>query len=175
MSQKLPSQDVKRVMAIDPGTDYVGVCLAEVTGSDLTSLTASTMLASDSKMGIDKLIHLADKLLMAVRDFAPDYVVIEDYGFGSNFFNVHVAELVGILLFRLSRRGKCTICQLAPNTVKFHITGKGKASKKDVAEKVDELYGISGMSHASDAVAVFHTFRKYLCGELSEEDSRMIS
>lgn len=162
-----------RILAIDPGVMYTGIAFKE----SETKIITHTVTPPEDLIGTDRQVYLVVTILNYIITYQPEIVVFEDYGFGRGHFNVEVAELVGALKYALNRAAApVDILFLAPNTVKFQVTGEGRAKKPLVAAKVKELYGnIAFSSHESDALAIMHTFVKYERKEMDKITERKIS
>lgn len=161
------------IVGIDPGTDHTGI--AQYSNVRFSWKT----IEEDSKFGVDKLIALAIRIVAYVINYNAEVVVIEDYGFGGKFFNVDVAELVGMIKFALKEsKHRCQVIFLAPNTTKKYVTGDGRAKKKDMQLAIKEILKLKKetklVSHEADAIALIVTYQKYLAGEMDEENTRKI-
>lgn len=156
------------IVGIDPGVEYTGFAI-----SCDGKKTAKTIRA-DSAIGAERLISIARQVVDSIVEAKATIAVFEDYGFGGGFFNVEVAELVGMIKWRLYEfRLPIEVCFLAPNTVKKVITGSGRATKAQVKKAISTLLETK-VSHEADAVALTVVFERYLRGELDVETIRKI-
>ena len=137
-------------------------------------------IEADDLFGVNKLVRLCVEVLKYVQDRNKvEIIVIEDYGFGGKFFNVDVAELVGMLKVMFKYHNiKSKIVFLAPNTTKKCITGNGKAKKSAMVKGIKQILNLDKkvklVSHEADAIALIVTIQKYLTKGFNEEDTRKI-
>lgn len=156
------------ILGIDPGVEYTGV--AVLSNGKVTAKTIRAL----SGLGSERLISIARQVVDFIIASKADIVVFEDYGFGGGFFNVEVAELMGMIKWRVNEFSlPITLCFLAPNTVKKIIVGNGRATKAQVKKAVSEIIETK-VSHEADAVALCLVYDKYRKSELDSETSRKI-
>lgn len=162
-----------RIMGIDPGVKFVGVAYYD---SNKDSCPMTETLIEEKKFGIGHLTDLAELLTEKVEEFQPEHLFFEDYGYAGKFFNVEVAEFVGIVKYILRcMEYPCRVTFLAPNTVKSLVAGNGNAKKNVVAKAVMEKFGVAaGPTHESDALAIAWVGMKYLEGKLDELEARKL-
>lgn len=159
------------IVCFDPGTEHTGFAVFES-----GKLVKSGVIESN-EVGIKKLTDLANRMMYEIKYAAAEEVILEDYGYGSRFFNAEVAELVGIMKYLMSQdRREYTVMFIAPNTVKSIITGSGKAKKGEVMSVVNKLYATNGVkiSHEADAIALGHSVTAYHSGRLSSDVHRKL-
>jgi Holliday junction resolvasome RuvABC endonuclease subunit len=162
----------KIIMGVDPGTEHTGVAY-----SDNLGVCHVGTLGYKELFGIKKLWAMCEGILSMIHIHCPDFVVIEDYGMGKGFFNTDVSELVGMVRYSLFKSGKkCEVCFLAPNTIKKHLTGNGRAKKSEVMKSIKKLFPEVDIkaSHEADALALLLTFKDYLAGNFEVEASKKI-
>ena len=156
----------QRIFAIDPGTKHTGVAY----GTDKVLLKADLIEWDRAFVGEDRLYHMAlrlvDMICEVFRGSKNNLVVFEDYGYGSRFFNVEVAELMGVIKFLLMVYAvKAEVLFVAPNTVKFQIVGKGRAKKVEVGRTIKKMYPVVDQkelsTHEADAVAIYVVGKRY--------------
>lgn len=157
------------IFGIDIGTRWTGIAYIEE-----NCIFTDTISADDGFYGKMGLINLANKIVKRIKNNNPEYVVFENYGYKRGFVNVEVGELAGMIMYQLSGGGY-KILFVSPQTVKKMATGYGRSKKKEVANAVKELYGVTVDSyHESDAVAICHVLQLFLGGELDEESTDRI-
>lgn len=165
----------KVIMAVDPGIEYLGVAWSLEDGS-----IRSTTLVTRGLIGFKKILKLADLLLLLAKRIQPDIIVFEDYGFGGKFFNVVVAEFIGVVKQRFTEslvKDGVVYSFLAPTTVKKLVTNKGRLKgKSPIRTALKELgFVVEGKTvHELDALAVLVAYLKYEKGEVDEQTSRKI-
>ena len=124
-----------RVLAIDPGTHYIGVAVLD--GMKLAYYGVKTLsrkksphdTLSEGRMLIRELIH----------DFRPAILAVEKTFFANNrnsaLLNVFADEIVAI-----GWRKKLRVVTMAANVVRKKICDNGWASKADVAREIARLF-----------------------------------
>ena len=125
----------KKVLGIDPGTRKMGVAFLE--NSNL--IYYGVKVIKKYKSPHETLKGCRRIVLRLINDFRPNTIVVEKAFFSKNrnasLLNVLVDEIKAI-----ARRKKIKLVGYAPNTVKKHICGYGRASKKDVARVIVSKY-----------------------------------
>jgi crossover junction endodeoxyribonuclease RuvC len=160
------------IFAIDPGVENIGIAIKDIDDR----IVLGTIVGSENIVGIEKVSLMIKKVMEFISSFEPDYIVIEDYGFSGKFFNVKVAEIVGILKYVIYKEKiSCNVGFVAPNTIKLHIAGKGNATKAEVKSAVKKIFGnICKNSHEADALALLYLYNKFLNRELDMLTTRKL-
>lgn len=121
----------KRILAIDPGTHYIGVAVLD--GTKLAYYGVKTLSRQKSPHVI--LTEGRKVTRGLIDDFRPDILAVEKTFFANNrnsaLLNVFADEIVAI-----GRRKKLRVISLATNVVRKEICGNGWASKRDVASEI---------------------------------------
>lgn len=153
---------ILRVLTLDVGSRHTGTCVGSLhakTGALISWELRTIELEKSWASYVTSIVSLlaSDKW---------DFVILEDYGFGSGrFFNTDVAEIVGVMKFKLATEKYARkLLPIAPNTVKFLFTGKGKATKSMMKKTAGAYIGKKVQSdHEADALALLISFVK-ICG-----------
>lgn len=120
-----------RVLAIDPGTHYIGVAVLD--GTKLAYYGVKTL--SKRKSPHDVLTEGRKVIRSLIDDFAPRTLAVEKTFFANNrnsaLLNVFAGEIVTV-----GKRKKLKIILLAANVVRKEICGNGWATKRDVAQEI---------------------------------------
>lgn len=110
-----------------------------------------------------RLNHIAKEINKLYKRYPEADAVIKE----GSFSNGHILstqvifKVVGVWELITHIRGHDEFTDIAPSSVKKQVTGNGRAKKKDVSEKVQELTGIETANNdESDAVAVLLAFCK---------------
>lgn len=153
------------ILAIDPGTQGTGLAFTKLGSPEFKS---ETIEARKGIIGKEKLKCMAKDIMDIVNREKRDFIAIEDYGFGGKFFNIEVAELVGMLLWNLR---DVKIVFVAPNTVKKLVTGSGKATKSGMKKEIKNRYTEEGNTtvHEFDAVGILEILESFLNGTMPDE------
>ena len=136
-SIKTMSKQNTKILAIDPGTKYMGYAFFDK--GDLTYHGVRVIKdgSPDEKLKEGKKI-----ILRLIKDFRPRILAVERAFFGNNktaaIMNVFVSEIMSI-----GRRKELKVISYAPTTVRKFICGNGRADKKALSEiivsKIPEL------------------------------------
>lgn len=126
----------KRILAIDPGTRQMGIALIE--GPYLLYSSVEVFPKSDAPRAVI-LKHGRDAITRMIRDFKPSILAVEKTHFARNPDSALLNEFSEEILAIGKRKG-VEVMPLAPNTVKKHLTGDGRASKAEVAKIIVARY-----------------------------------
>ena len=79
-----PNKESYRIMGIDPGTNYMGYGVVEVTGRELRSVVMGAIDLHKLKDPYAKLRRIFDRVGALVDEYAPREVALESPFFGEN-------------------------------------------------------------------------------------------
>ena len=124
-----------KILAIDPGTREMGVAFLE--GEKLIYHGVKTIKKRKSP---HETLKAGRKIILRlINDLKPDVLVVEKTFFANNrnsaLLNVFSDEIGAI-----GKRKGLKVIYYAPNTVKKHICGDGRASKEEVAKVIVSKY-----------------------------------
>ena len=160
-----------KIVAFDPGLEYTGMATSEN-----GAFTVGTIVPDREIYGFRKVANMAYKITSTISE--KSVVISEDYGYGGRFMNVLVAELMGVIKTGLLDIGNLWFLTFAPNTIKRIATGSGKATKAQVKKAMKTTAQGLGLlledSHQADALAILHTYFKYISGEMDSKTMRAI-
>jgi crossover junction endodeoxyribonuclease RuvC len=132
----------KIVMSIDPSLTGFAICILNEDAEVLYTSEKGTKAVKTLKGRLNRLRGLADNARKIAEDFKPDLILIEGYSYGSSGRAIiSLAELGIMVRDRLS--GTSTLVEVPPTTLKKFITGKGNASKVQIASTLAKKYDIS--------------------------------
>lgn len=147
---KLINPNNKKIASIDAGTKYTGITYWFGDSRLKTELIENT-----SK--IRSIIPLQSaKLILNKLQSGYDVVILEDFAYNQGgFFNTDQAEIAGIIKYYCLTK-KINYTTIPPNTVKYLITGDGRAKKNEVMNTLKKkgIYEGLGTSHEYDSVAI---------------------
>jgi Holliday junction resolvasome RuvABC endonuclease subunit len=125
----------QKVLAIDPGTKYIGFALLEKEKlvhhgvKTIPRLHTSKETLKEGKRIVSRLMD----------DFRPNILVVEKTFFANNkdsvLLNTFTAQIQ-----QIGKRKGLKVVSLATNTVRKHVCGNGAASKEEVAKAVVSKY-----------------------------------
>jgi crossover junction endodeoxyribonuclease RuvC len=146
-----------RVLGVDPGSRVCGYGVITVEGPrryryvECGVLTAPPRAPAEARLG-----EIARSLVELVREVAPDALAVEDVFSHINPRSaLALAQARGTVLAVAGMAG-LPVFSYAPARVKQAVTGRGRASKDQVARMVRVLIGLrrTPRSDAADALAV---------------------
>ena len=153
------------ILGIDPGTNIMGFGVISVHGNHLRLITLGVLKLVKTDDHPLKLKHIFEKSLALVDEFKPDELAIEAPFFGKNIQSMlKLGRAQGVAMAAALSRS-IPIFEYSPRKIKQSITGKGSASKEQVASMLLHLLAIPEPPHYLDAtdglaVAVCHYFQK---------------
>jgi len=129
------------VLGIDPGSSRTGYgCIARE-GSRLRLLDAGVLAPKRGAALADRLDHLHGRLTEVIQLWSPDLVAMETVFHGVNTRSLVVLGQARGALMAAVGGGPCDLCELSPAEVKKAVTGRGGATKDQVAHMVGLLLG----------------------------------
>lgn len=154
----------KIIMGIDPGTNVTGYGLLQVEGR-----TASCIVLGDIDLHritdpYQKLRYIFDRISGLIDEYRPDEVALESPFFGKNIQSMlKLGRAQGVAMAAALSRG-VPVAEYAPRKVKQTITGRGAATKEQVALMLKNLLHLETLPRHLDAtdglaVAVCHWFQ----------------
>lgn len=123
----------KIILGIDPGTNVLGFGLIEVKNKKITLLDLG-VLKLNSKEDLGKrLKKIFEHLIKLIDSYHPDHLAIEAQFFGQNVQSMlKLGKAQGVSIAAALSRD-IPYSEYAPRKIKQSITGKGNASKEQVA------------------------------------------
>lgn len=154
----------KIIMGIDPGTNVTGYGLLRV-----EERTAACLVLGDIDLHritdpYQKLRYIFDRVSGLIDEYSPDEVALESPFFGKNIQSMlKLGRAQGVAMAAALSRG-VPVAEYAPRKVKQTITGRGSASKEQVALMLKNLLHLDALPRRLDAtdglaVAVCHWFQ----------------
>ncbi|MHC4845041.1 MAG: crossover junction endodeoxyribonuclease RuvC [Planctomycetota bacterium] len=152
-----------RFLGIDPGSRRMGWGVVEEQGSTLTVLEMGAVRPRAADPLAQRLAMIHSEVTGILESYAPDCVAIEMVFHGVNTRSlVTLGQARGAILAAVGTR-ESHLVELSPSEVKKAVTGRGGATKEQVAHMVGVLLGpaareiiaqSSGGNDATDALAV---------------------
>lgn len=146
------------ILGIDPGTNVLGYGLISVKGKEVKMIAMGVI---DLRKVADiylKLGRIYERVMSIIDSFKPDELSIEAPFFGKNVQSMlKLGRAQGVVIAAAISR-QIPIHEYAPMAIKQAITGKGSASKEQVAGIMQRMLNISEESmlpylDATDALA----------------------
>jgi crossover junction endodeoxyribonuclease RuvC len=153
------------ILGIDPGTNIMGYGVVMVRENHLQMLSIGVLKLDKTDDHVVKLKKIFEKVLDLLEESKPDELAIEAPFFGKNVQSMlKLGRAQGVAMAAALHRS-VPIFEYSPRKIKQSITGKGSASKEQVALMLQRLLTIRDMPEYLDAtdglaVAVCHYFQK---------------
>ena len=145
------------ILGIDPGTNIMGYGILAVTGNQYRMVAMGVLKLNKYKDHFLRLRIIFDRLIALIEEFHPDELAIEAPFFGKNVQSMlKLGRAQGVAMTAALSRS-LPVFEYSPRKIKQSITGKGSASKEQVAQMLARLLRITTEPEtldASDGVAV---------------------
>ncbi|MEC9209346.1 MAG: crossover junction endodeoxyribonuclease RuvC [Bacteroidota bacterium] len=158
-------QTDKIILGIDPGTTIMGYGIIHIKEKKIKLIQMGVLHLSKLGSHELKLKRIFERTLQLVDEYRPDELAVEAPFFGKNVQSMlKLGRAQGVAMSAALYRN-VPIFEYAPKKIKMAITGKGTASKEQVAAMLKSILEIKEMPKhldASDglAAAVCHHFQR---------------
>lgn len=155
----------KIILGIDPGTTIMGYGIIHIRDSKIELIQMGVLHLSKLGSHELKLKKIFERTLQLVDEYKPDELAVEAPFFGKNVQSMlKLGRAQGVAMAAALYRN-LPIFEYAPKKIKMAITGKGTASKEQVAAMLKSILKINNMPKQLDAsdglaAAVCHHFQK---------------
>lgn len=152
------------VLGIDPGTTIMGYGIMHVKGKELNLLAMGVLKLSKVTNHADKLKKIFDRVISLIDEYHPDEVALEAPFYGKNVQSMlKLGRAQGVAMAAALSRS-VPIYEYSPRKIKQSITGRGSASKEQVAAMLHNLLKYDELPQYLDATdglaaAVCHYFQ----------------
>ncbi|MBA3789493.1 crossover junction endodeoxyribonuclease RuvC [Patescibacteria group bacterium] len=141
--------NLKRVLAIDPGFDRMGIAVVEGDASKPTYVWSDCILPPKGTREA-RLYAVQRAAEQAIAQYAPDVFALETLFFSTNVKTaIGVAEARGAILAAAGKAG-CRVVECSPQEVKLAVTGYGAADKTAVARMIPQLISLPPKKRLDD-------------------------
>ncbi|MBE0648380.1 MAG: crossover junction endodeoxyribonuclease RuvC [Bacteroidales bacterium] len=153
------------ILGIDPGTNIMGFGIISVSGKTMKLVSLGVLKLQKTDDHPLKLKYIFEKSIALIDEFHPDELSIEAPFFGKNVQSMlKLGRAQGVAMAAALSRS-IPIFEYSPRKIKQSITGKGSASKEQVASMLFHLLSMKEAPEQLDAtdglaVAVCHFFQK---------------
>ncbi len=138
-------------MGIDPGTNYMGYGVVEVTGREVKCLVLGVIDMHKMDDPYAKLKYIFDRVGAIIDEYKPREVALEAPFFGENVQSMlKLGRAQGVAMSAALSR-EVDVFEYAPTRIKQAITGKGSASKEQLANMLSSMLRITDMPKHLDA------------------------
>ncbi|MCX7985968.1 MAG: crossover junction endodeoxyribonuclease RuvC [Bacteroidales bacterium] len=139
------------ILGIDPGTTIMGYGVIKNNGSSMELLTIGVLKTSKLESHYEKLSKIFERTLSLIDEYNVHQLAIEAPFFGKNVQSMlklgrAQGAAIAAALFR-----KIPITEYAPLRIKQAITGRGSASKEQVAYMLLHMFKLEAIPTYLDA------------------------
>ncbi|MGM0375426.1 MAG: crossover junction endodeoxyribonuclease RuvC [Bacteroidota bacterium] len=170
----MPQAAAERIiLGIDPGTTVLGYGIIEVKGKKATMITMGVLELAKYNDHYLKLQKIFERVIGLINTYNPDELAIEAPFYGKNVQSMlKLGRAQGVAMAAALSRS-IPIFEYAPLRIKQAITGRGNASKEQVALFLQQYLKLEEMPAYLDATdglaaAICHFFQRQ---ELSSNGS----
>lgn len=130
-----------RIMGIDPGTNYMGYGILEIVGGKPHPLILGDIDLHKIGDAHQKLRYIFERVQALVREYRPTEVAFESPFFGTNVQSMlKLGRAQGVAIAAvLNTEEDIAIAEYAPTRIKQAITGRGQASKQQIAAMINSM------------------------------------
>ncbi|MDP8234302.1 MAG: crossover junction endodeoxyribonuclease RuvC [Candidatus Saelkia tenebricola] len=153
-----------KILGIDPGLDATGFACIELKQDfspakiheDLSLVEVGTIFSGSDQSQEERLKHIHSKLKKLITGIKPDAVVVEDIYSNSVYpkSGLKMGHVKGVVELAVAQAG-IKLSNLNATKIKKSLTGRGNATKVQVAKMIENTFNMKGLSnlHESDALA----------------------
>jgi crossover junction endodeoxyribonuclease RuvC len=153
------------ILGIDPGTNIMGYGIIETDGQKIKLLSLGVIKLESLEDHALKLKKIFDQTSSLIDQYKPDELAIEAPFFGKNVQSMlKLGRAQGVAIAAALSRS-VPVMEYSPRKIKQSITGRGNASKEQVAAMLQNLLHFEQLPHYLDATdglaaAVCHHFQR---------------
>jgi crossover junction endodeoxyribonuclease RuvC len=153
----------KILMGIDPGTNYTGYGILDVSGKEPVCVVLGYIELNKIKDVYQKLRIIFERVGALIEEYKPCEVALESPFFGKNAQSmIKLGRAQGVAMASALTHG-IPVFEYAPRKIKQAITGNGAASKEQVARLLQAMLKVEYTLKKLDAtdglaVAMCHYF-----------------
>ena len=128
-------------MGIDPGTNYTGYGVLEVDGRTVRAVVMGEIDLHKIADPYAKLQYIFKSVSRLVAEYKPREVALESPFFGTNVQSMlKLGRAQGVAIAAvLNTEEDIAIAEYAPTRIKQAITGRGQASKQQIAAMINSM------------------------------------
>ncbi len=147
----------KIILGIDPGTNIMGYGIIKAKGNQYSVIQYGVLHLTKYKDHAVKLGKIFSRVTEIIEEYAPDEVALEAPFMGKNPQSMLKLGRAQGVAMAAAIQHQIPVTEYAPTKVKQSVTGKGTASKEQVANmlaRLLKLKEIPKLLDATDALAV---------------------
>jgi crossover junction endodeoxyribonuclease RuvC len=153
------------ILGIDPGTNIMGYGVVVISGRSLRMLAMGVLKLSKYDDHLERLRLIYHRVNGLIIEYHVDEFAVEAPFFGKNVQSMLKLGRAQGVVMAAALSNELPVTEYSPRKVKQSITGKGSASKEQVAAMLTRLLNLTGDPESLDAtdalaVAVCHYFQQ---------------
>ena len=154
----------KIILGIDPGTNIMGYGLIHIKNNKMTLIAMGSIELNKLETHFLKLQKIFERTQYLINEYKPDEVALEAPFMGKNPQSMlKLGRAQGVSMAAALSKN-IPVSEYAPKKIKQSITGRGTASKEQVAGMLKNLFKLKSLPKHLDAtdglaVAVCHYFQ----------------
>ena len=141
----------KVILGIDPGTQVLGWGVIGVCKGKAGYISMGITNLKKESDHFAKLSAIFKEVSSLIERFSPDELAIEAPFFGKNIQSMLKLGRAQGAAIAAALNKNMSVCEYAPRKVKMSITGKGAASKEQVATIVTRILAVNDLPEYLDA------------------------
>lgn len=139
------------ILGIDPGTTVMGYGIIRIAGKDAKLLAMGVLKLSKYDDHPLRLKIIFDRMISLIEQYHPDELSIEAPFYGKNVQSMlKLGRAQGVAIAAALSRS-LPVTEYSPRKIKQSITGRGSASKEQVAAMLSRLLGYAETPETLDA------------------------
>lgn len=160
----MAGQEEHVILGIDPGTNIMGFGVIRARLQHVETLDMGIVNLQKIKDPYEKMGQILEAMFRLLDTYKPFQMAIEAPFYGKNVQSMlKLGRAQGIAIAAALSRG-IPVCEYAPRQVKLSITGRGAASKEQVAQMLQRMVHFQQEVPSWDAtdalaIAVCHAYR----------------
>ena len=134
-------ENIMRIMGIDPGTNYMGYGIIEIIDGKPQPVLLGDIDLHKISDPHQKLRYIFERVQALTKEYKPAEVAFESPFFGENVQSMlKLGRAQGVAIAAvLSASEDISIAEYAPTRIKQAITGRGQASKEQIAMMINTM------------------------------------
>lgn len=154
----MSTQSAQRIiMGVDPGTNILGYSIVSADKNTIKILVNGVIQLKKTDDHYTRLNIIFERITHYIKNYSPEVMAIEAPFFGKNVQSMlKLGRAQGAAIVAAAHHG-LEVIEYSPRRVKQSITGKGSASKEQVAKMLQSMLQMETMPKhfdATDALAV---------------------
>ena len=154
----------KIILGIDPGTTVMGYGIIHIKNNNMSLIAMGSIELNKLETHFLKLKKIFERTQYLINEYKPDELAIEAPFMGKNPQSMLKLGRAQGISMAVALSNEIPVSEYAPRKIKQSITGKGTASKEQVAAMLVHLLKLKSLPNHLDAtdglaVAVCHYFQ----------------